>query len=75
MRAVGSAGLASRVTPDRLPLRTADPSLTQQVCSAPSRPRCRCVCDLEYIHTTMWQYARGRGGARAALWGVSGFSS
>ena len=23
--------------------------------------------------TTMWQYARGRGGARAALWGVSGF--
>ncbi len=31
------------------------------------------MCDLEYIHTTMWQYARGRGGARAALWGVSGF--
>ncbi len=23
--------------------------------------------------TTMWQYARGTGGARAALWGVSGF--
>jgi hypothetical protein len=23
--------------------------------------------------TTIWQYARGRGGARAALWGVSGF--
>jgi hypothetical protein len=28
---------------------------------------------LEYIYTTMWQYVRGRGGERAALWGVSGF--
>jgi hypothetical protein len=28
---------------------------------------------LEYICTTMWQFARGTGGGRAALWGVSGF--
>jgi hypothetical protein len=30
-------------------------------------------CGAASTSRTMWQYARGRGGERAALWGVSGF--